>query len=214
MPYKVFTTGSVLTAGDLNDYLMKQSVIACTSGSRPASPVEGMVIVETDTDQMFVYSGSAWRWVASYGSNAVGTASATATQTTTSTAEIVSLTIPNMVFRAERAYRAHIRTSVYGAAGEQAFFRLRKTNTSGDDWGEFARVTTGGTVTGFAAMANGTIILVRSASTDLTATVVLTVSSRSGGQINLFASAATPRYLVIEPIGSAADYAGLGVDVA
>lgn len=32
----------------------------CTSSTRPASPFEGQVIYETDTDFMKVYNGSAW----------------------------------------------------------------------------------------------------------------------------------------------------------
>ena len=64
MAFKTFTAGSVLTAADVNDYLMEQVVITCTSGTRPGSPNEGMTIYETDTDYIRVYNGSAWRVVA------------------------------------------------------------------------------------------------------------------------------------------------------
>jgi hypothetical protein len=37
---------------------LKQGV--CTSSTRPASPFEGQMIYETDTDRMLVYNGSAW----------------------------------------------------------------------------------------------------------------------------------------------------------
>lgn len=141
-----------------------------------------------------------------------GSASSTTTQTTTSTSETVSLTISNMLFKSGWAYRASIRTAVYGTTGALAFFRLRKTNASGTDYGELGRVACEGTVTGSAAMANGSLILVRSAGTDLTTNVALTTSTNTG-TINLFASASSPRYLLIEPIGKASDYAGLGVDV-
>lgn|SRR5690606_27725071 len=60
MAFKTFTAGSVLTAADVNDYLMKQAVISCTSGTRPGTPNEGMTIYETDTDRLQVYDGSAW----------------------------------------------------------------------------------------------------------------------------------------------------------
>lgn len=66
MPFKTFTIGETLTASDVNTYLMKQAVIACTSGTRPSSPVEGMRIAETDTDREYVYSGSAWVLVSAY----------------------------------------------------------------------------------------------------------------------------------------------------
>lgn len=60
MPFKTFNAGDVLTAADVNDYLMEQAVITCTSGTRPSSPAEGMTIYETDTDKILSYSGSAW----------------------------------------------------------------------------------------------------------------------------------------------------------
>lgn len=62
MPIKTFTA-SVLTAADMNTYLMQQSVIFCTSSTRPASPVEGMTIFETDTDCYATYSGAAWAYL-------------------------------------------------------------------------------------------------------------------------------------------------------
>lgn len=63
MAYKTFTAGEVLTASDVNTYLMKQSVIVCTSATRPSGPNEGMTIYETDTDQLLIYNGSAWETI-------------------------------------------------------------------------------------------------------------------------------------------------------
>lgn len=64
MPYKVFTTEEVLASADVQNYLMKQVVVTCTSGTRPASPSEGMTCYETDTDRYMGYDGSGWREVA------------------------------------------------------------------------------------------------------------------------------------------------------
>lgn len=64
MPFKTFVAGATLTAAEINTNLMNQAVIVCTSGTRPASPVEGMVIYETDTDKLQVYGGAAWVEVA------------------------------------------------------------------------------------------------------------------------------------------------------
>jgi hypothetical protein len=61
VPYKVFTTEEVLASADVNSYLMRQSVITCTSGTHPASPSEGMTIYETDTDRYLGFDGSTWR---------------------------------------------------------------------------------------------------------------------------------------------------------
>ena len=60
MAFKIFAGGATLPAADLNDYLMEQSIIVCTSGTRPSSPAEGWTIYETDTDLYLMYSGSAW----------------------------------------------------------------------------------------------------------------------------------------------------------
>lgn len=67
MPLKTFSVGDVLTAADVNDYLMEQAVITCTSATRPSSPVEGMTIYETDNDRLLTYSGSAWVVIATLG---------------------------------------------------------------------------------------------------------------------------------------------------
>lgn len=60
MGFRTFAAGEVLTAANVNDYLMEQAVIGCTSGTRPSSPQEGMTIYETDTDRILTYDGSSW----------------------------------------------------------------------------------------------------------------------------------------------------------
>lgn len=57
MAFKTFTPG-VLTSSDVNTFLMRQSIIVCTSATRPASPNEGMFIYETDTDNLAKFDGS------------------------------------------------------------------------------------------------------------------------------------------------------------
>jgi hypothetical protein len=63
MGNKTWVTEEVLASADVNNLLMKQSVIACTSGTRPGTPVEGMFIYETDTDTYRGYDGSTWQEV-------------------------------------------------------------------------------------------------------------------------------------------------------
>jgi hypothetical protein len=65
MPFKTFTPG-VLAASDVNTFLMQQAVITCTSTTRPASPVTGMTIFETDTEAYAYWTGSAWRYQGRY----------------------------------------------------------------------------------------------------------------------------------------------------
>ena len=57
-----FTAGSVLTASQMNQ-VAKQVVVTCTSGTRPSSPPEGMVIYETDTDKVMQYTTATTGWV-------------------------------------------------------------------------------------------------------------------------------------------------------
>jgi len=64
MAFKTFANGAILTDTDLNDYLMKQVVITCTSGTHPASPSTGMFIYETDTRTLLKYTGASWEPVA------------------------------------------------------------------------------------------------------------------------------------------------------
>lgn len=64
MPIKTFAIGDVLTASDVNTYLMRQAVISCTSGTRPSSPADGWTIYETDTDLVRIHNGSTWVIVA------------------------------------------------------------------------------------------------------------------------------------------------------
>jgi hypothetical protein len=62
MSYKTWVSGEVLTASDVNTYLMQQSVpnFASTAERDAAitSPVEGQFCYVTDQDSFFVYNGS------------------------------------------------------------------------------------------------------------------------------------------------------------
>ena len=62
--FKVFAVGEVLTAADVNDYLMEQSIgIFANSTARDAqitSPIEGQFCYLADTNVLQFYNGSAW----------------------------------------------------------------------------------------------------------------------------------------------------------
>ena len=62
--FKVFSTGEVLTAADVNDYLMEQSIgIFANATARDAqitSPIEGQFAYLSDSNTLFYYSGSGW----------------------------------------------------------------------------------------------------------------------------------------------------------
>jgi hypothetical protein len=61
---KVFTAGDVLTASQVQDYLQDQSVMVfagtAARSSAIATPSEGMVSVQIDTDDLTYYNGSSW----------------------------------------------------------------------------------------------------------------------------------------------------------
>lgn len=64
----------------------------CTSTTRPASPYEGQMIYETDTDKVLVWNGSAWyaNWNAPWGF--IDSVTSSSTQTLTgSMADVTSL---------------------------------------------------------------------------------------------------------------------------
>lgn len=64
MAYKVFSNGSVLNASDLNDFLMRQSVMVfSTAAARTAAisgPTEGMLTWVEDIHRFQYYTGTAW----------------------------------------------------------------------------------------------------------------------------------------------------------
>lgn len=64
---KTFTAGDVLTATQVNTYLMQQSVMVfATAAARTAalpSPSEGMVTQLSDDNRIEAYDGSAWKIV-------------------------------------------------------------------------------------------------------------------------------------------------------
>jgi hypothetical protein len=63
--YKLFTTGSVLTAAEVNTYLQEQTVMVFASAAARTTALsavlsEGMVSYLKDTNALEVYDGSSW----------------------------------------------------------------------------------------------------------------------------------------------------------
>jgi len=136
--FKTWSTGDVLTAADVNGYLMKQAVITCTSGTRPASPVDGMLIYETDTKYFRSYDSANTAWQIKGVNDSsfpivwrYGNGSTTDTTGIGST-ETTVLTVSSSTFKANRAYRLEYfgGTSVTVSTNTPNF-KVRKTNTAG-----------------------------------------------------------------------------------
>jgi hypothetical protein len=62
MGYKLWSTNELLTSSDVNTYLMKQAVISTTSGSKPSSPPDGMLVFEQDTERYVQWNATAGSW--------------------------------------------------------------------------------------------------------------------------------------------------------
>jgi hypothetical protein len=61
--FKTFTTGEVLTAGDVNGYLMQGVLVFASTAARDAaitSPQEGQFAFTKDTNGLWYYDGAAW----------------------------------------------------------------------------------------------------------------------------------------------------------
>ena len=62
--FKTFSVGEVLTATNVNTYLMQQTVMVFATASARSSaitaPSEGMVTYLSDSNSLWYYSGSAW----------------------------------------------------------------------------------------------------------------------------------------------------------
>lgn len=62
--FKTFSVGEVLTATNVNTYLMQQTVMVFATASARSSaitaPSEGMVTYLSDSNSLWYYSGTAW----------------------------------------------------------------------------------------------------------------------------------------------------------
>ena len=129
---KTFTAGSVLTASDVNSYLMNQAVIAAQSTDRPTSPSPGMTIWETDTKRLMVYQSATTGWTPPWnmawgvvqgtgGTGGYGYVRSTSSQAITSTsAPGTQLTNASITFTAytNRLYRVSAQADMtHSAAG-------------------------------------------------------------------------------------------------
>ena len=66
-------------ARDNDQYLWERGPYICTAATRPASPVAGQTIYETDTLKTLQYSGTAW-WTTAITGNGVSTSTPTLSQ--------------------------------------------------------------------------------------------------------------------------------------
>lgn len=132
--FKNFTAASVLTASDVNNFLMEQSVMSFVStGARDVqitAPEDGMVayIRSNDEDEgLYTYNGTAWRrgpgWNAPWGllakdkktNNSVTSSTHTTLQDGTNTLTVTATTVTN------RCYRITTIQNPYANGGANGF---------------------------------------------------------------------------------------------
>ena len=96
--FTTFTAGNVLTASEVNNYLMEQSVMVfATTAARDSAitaPVAGMTVYITSTNRTFSYDGTYWHTASPIVATKQSTASdvsMTSTSWTTTTAADVSV---------------------------------------------------------------------------------------------------------------------------
>jgi hypothetical protein len=132
---KTFVAGEVLTAQDVNDYLMDQSVMNFTNTAARSSaiptPTDGMVTYRQDIDAMEAYNGTTYvpvnKSVVSY---VFDTA---ATVTITTTTETGLFQAPSFTPIAGRLYEVTVTVGVIQktTAGGQVTVSLRQNTVAG-----------------------------------------------------------------------------------
>jgi len=122
---KVFTSGEILTAADVNSFLMDQSVMVFADSSARSSaipsPSEGMVTFREDQDVVEVYDGSAFKTVG--GLVAVESALKTDTFTASvSSGSNVAVTDLSITHEVSDPANKLIISAFFGAAANSANF--------------------------------------------------------------------------------------------
>lgn len=124
----------------LSSVLGAQSLVrpgVCTSSTRPASPFEGQVIYETDTDLVQVYNGSGWktlgRMVASTNGSVLQVVSTTKTDTYSHTG---GLTFSNVT---------GLSASITPTSTSSKVFVTASVNVSGNNGATWFKITGGNT---------------------------------------------------------------------
>lgn len=196
MAFKTFTSAT-LSSSDVNTYLQRQVLIVCASGSRPASPNEGMAIWETDTDKLLVYTTATTGWVPPWNApwGRVGSASTATAQSGVgaSLTDLTSLTM-NVTLVANRYYRAtlHVPYTQVTTAGTADFVILNGVTGIG----------------GFAATLAATEYATASISCLFTASsgaaTIKGQAKTTAGTVTTNVTANSPALLVVEDVGPSA----------
>lgn len=218
--FKSFTAGAVLTASDMNNYLMEQSVMYfATTAARDSAitaPEDGMVAYVGSNDSsegLYTYNGTSWRkgpgWNAPWGfvtataggSGGLGIVRNETNQNSLTQNAEVAMTSMTITFTAiaNRFYRiVHFEPRINPTFGGNGFWvsKFRYTNTSGAIISETV-ISTLGTASGAPAGIRHETVTTMTAGSK----VVIATGTPSLNGINAERSATAPAIFSIEDIG-------------
>jgi hypothetical protein len=184
---QVFTAGEVLTAADVNGYLMDQAVMvfadATARTAAIAAPTEGMVTYLSDTDALEYYDGSAFVGVSNPGDITAVTAGTALTGGGTSGAVTLNVDVANLAGTALTANGAALDVDL--AAVHTADFITDATTArtlTSTDAGKTILFTSG----------SATVVTVN-ASTDIPVGQRVDIVANGAGALTVTASTATVR---------------------
>ena len=201
--FKNFTAASVLTASDVNNYLMEQSVMSFAStGARDVSvtaPEDGMVAYIRSNDAsegLYTYNGTSWRrgpgWNAPWGFMASATSSTT--PTTSGSTELTIVSTGAFTAISNRYYLLTGYINPYGSVtGNQFTLRLRNNSITGT-------VLAQSTIS-IRDYSTNNISIVVSIAAGASAGIFMTVQLASGAGTLTSNHLASPAYITLTDIG-------------
>ncbi len=128
--FKTFVSG-VLSSADVQGYLMQQVVITCTSGARPASPVVGMTIFETDTLIHRTWSGTGWDNLPGYQYGVSSTAGSVFLASLGVAVAVDSSCKVTVTTTSQRRFRVFVQAAFSAASGAPSRYTLTPAYTAG-----------------------------------------------------------------------------------
>ena len=152
--YREFQANEVLTAANVNTYLMEQAVMvfddSAARGSAIAAPSEGMMSYTKDDNAVQVYNGTAWAAVDTTVSTINGTAVVTSLTSSTATAYTVASSDQGTFLRFTNAGTVTVSTATAFTAGQQVqIFADGTALTVTTDGATLGGAGTAGTATSF-----------------------------------------------------------------
>lgn len=138
MAYKIFRQFESPSQRDLQ-MLMDQSVIVCTSTTRPFAPHEGMFVYESDTNGYKWYNGTTWvslssvvdAWISGNNLSVPGNLSAGGTLTSTGDATVANLAAATLVTMAGSIVNRTVDGKAGGTIQTTAIAANSDTNITG-----------------------------------------------------------------------------------